>query len=165
MKGEKKASLCRRPTDTTPFSSSSPGCQKAGCHQQPPGPPSSCGQPTSHLPTLGTPTKCLQDIQVVPGQAGWGLGQPDPVGGVPAHGRGWHGVGFRVPSSPNLPEVLRSRKNCCTNFCEPPHRPASTGSSCKHEIDKGNAAMMNFYVFFFNVLAAGFPSALSPCKQ
>lgn len=91
MKGEKKASLSRRPTDPTPFSSSSPGCQSPGesrratglrlgktkgrrmmrCHQQPPEPPSSClwvgsGQPTSHLPTLGTPAKCLQDIQVVP---------------------------------------------------------------------------------------------------
>ena len=39
------------------------------------------------------------------GQVGWGPGQPDLVGGSPAHGRGWHWVGFKVPSNPNRFEL------------------------------------------------------------
>jgi len=31
------------------------------------------------------------------GQAGWGPGQPELVGGSPAHGTGWGGVGFGLP--------------------------------------------------------------------
>ena len=34
------------------------------------------------------------------GQVGWGPGQPELVGGSPAHGRGWGWVGFRVLSKP-----------------------------------------------------------------
>ena len=33
------------------------------------------------------------------GQVGWGPGQPELVGGSPAHGRGWHWVGFELPSN------------------------------------------------------------------
>jgi len=40
------------------------------------------------------------------GQVGWGPGQPELVGGSPAHGRGWGGVGFEVPSSPNHSVIL-----------------------------------------------------------
>jgi len=35
------------------------------------------------------------------GQVGWGSGQPELVGGSPAHGRGWGSVGFEAPSNPN----------------------------------------------------------------
>lgn len=36
----------------------------------------------------------------VPGRAGWGLGKPGLVGGVPAHGRGLEGMSFEVPPDP-----------------------------------------------------------------
>ena len=35
------------------------------------------------------------------GQVGWGPGQPELVGGSPAHGTGWGGVGCELPSNPN----------------------------------------------------------------
>jgi len=35
------------------------------------------------------------------GQVGWGPGQPELVGGSPAHGRGLGWLGFEVPSNPN----------------------------------------------------------------
>lgn len=31
-------------------------------------------------------------------KAGWGPEQPDPGGGIPACGRGWKQMGFKVPS-------------------------------------------------------------------
>lgn len=34
------------------------------------------------------------------------LDQPGLVGGVPAHGRGWHEINFKVPSSPNHSMIL-----------------------------------------------------------
>ena len=37
----------------------------------------------------------------VQGQAGWGLEQPGTVEVVPAHGREWNWMSFKVPSSPN----------------------------------------------------------------
>ena len=36
----------------------------------------------------------------VQGQVGWGPGQPELLGGSPAHSTGWDWVGFEVPSSP-----------------------------------------------------------------
>ena len=40
------------------------------------------------------------------GQVGWGPGQPELVGGSPAHGRGWGWVGFELPSNPNHSVIL-----------------------------------------------------------
>jgi len=40
------------------------------------------------------------------GQVGWVPGQPELVGGSPAHGRGWDGVDFEVPSNPNHSVIL-----------------------------------------------------------
>lgn len=33
------------------------------------------------------------------GQVGWGPGQPELVGGSPAHGQGWHWVDFEILSN------------------------------------------------------------------
>ena len=40
------------------------------------------------------------------GQAGWGRGQAELVGGVPDHGRGQNQMGFKVSSNPNHPLIL-----------------------------------------------------------
>ena len=40
------------------------------------------------------------------GQVGWGPGQPELVGGSPAHGRSCGWVGFELPSSPNRSVIL-----------------------------------------------------------
>ena len=40
------------------------------------------------------------------GQAGWSSGQPELVGGSPAHGRGWDWVGFELPSNPRHSVIL-----------------------------------------------------------
>jgi len=40
------------------------------------------------------------------GQVGWGPGQPELVGGSPAHGRGWHWVGFELPSNHSHSVIL-----------------------------------------------------------
>ena len=37
----------------------------------------------------------------VQGQVGWGPGQPELLGGSPAHGAGWDWVGFEVSSNPS----------------------------------------------------------------
>ena len=42
----------------------------------------------------------------VQGQVGWDFGQPGLVEGVPAHGRGWNWMGFKVPSNPNQSGIL-----------------------------------------------------------
>jgi len=38
---------------------------------------------------------------VAQGQVGWGPGQPELVGGSPAHSRSWSWVGFKVLSNSN----------------------------------------------------------------
>ena len=43
------------------------------------------------------------------GQVGWGFGQPGLVGGIPAHGRGWNWVIFKVLSNPNHSETHNSK--------------------------------------------------------
>ena len=40
------------------------------------------------------------------GQAGWGPGKPELVGGSPAHSRGWGSVGLELPSNPNHSVIL-----------------------------------------------------------
>ena len=39
----------------------------------------------------------------------WGPGQPELVGGSPAHGRGWHWVGFELPSNLNRSVILTGK--------------------------------------------------------
>jgi len=38
----------------------------------------------------------------VQGQVGWGPGQPELLGGSPAHGTGGDRMGFEVPSNPTI---------------------------------------------------------------
>ena len=42
------------------------------------------------------------------GQVEWGPGQPELVGGSPAHGSGWGWVDFELPSNPNCSVILGS---------------------------------------------------------
>jgi len=42
------------------------------------------------------------------GQVGWGPGQPELVGGSPAHGRGWSLVTCNVPSNQNHSMKIRN---------------------------------------------------------
>ena len=54
-----------------------------------------------HIPQGGD-----QGTESVQGQVGLGPGQPELVGGSPAHSRFWGSVGFEVPSNPNHSVVL-----------------------------------------------------------
>ena len=45
-------------------------------------------------------------LRNVPGEVGWGSEHPGMVEGVPAHGRGWHWMSFKVPPKPNYPVSL-----------------------------------------------------------
>jgi len=50
------------------------------------------------------------------GQVGWGPGQPELVGGSPAHSRGWGSVGFEAPTSPDCSVILTWSFSVSTNI-------------------------------------------------
>ena len=42
----------------------------------------------------------------IQGQVGWGFGQPDLLGGSPAHEGGWNQMTFKDPSNPKYSMIL-----------------------------------------------------------
>ena len=92
------------------------------------------------------------------GQVGWGPGQPELVGGSPAHSRGWRCVGFEVLS--NLSHSMISRNKSSVHGAADGHTSCASLNELgwiknillwkqgKLRVKRENREVFNCFVFF-----------------